>query len=213
MREMHSRRSALHVLVGCTAGLVSYLISVKRSNAMTLKPTPTQVDGPYFLPNAPFSTNLIPAGMTGDLIEVSGRVLATDGTPIANAMVHVWLADPKGVYDNQDSQGAPMKISVSQMKLRSRIVTDSAGAYKFTCLRPGNYDVGGGKMRPAHIHVMVEARRKKTLVTQLYFTDDQYNTHDLPGPGFFLPELLVPMKPTVAQTGVWQRGNFDFVLG
>lgn len=212
MRELHSRRSALQAILGVGAGLVSYLISNERSIAMTLKPTPMQVDGPYFLPNAPFSTSLIPAGLTGDLIEVSGRVLATDGSPCANAMVHVWLADPKGVYDNQDAQGAPMRIPVSQMKLRSRIVTDANGAYRFECLRPGNYDVGGGKVRPAHIHVMVEARKKKTLITQLYFTDDQYNTHDLPGPGFFLPELLVPMTPTVAQAGVWQRGKFDFIL-
>ncbi len=212
MPEMHSRRSALQTILGCGVAFVSYLVSIERSNAMTLKPTPMQVDGPYFLPNAPFGTNIIPAGMTGDLIEVSGRVLATDGNPVANAMVHVWLADPKGIYDNQDAQGRATKISVSQMKLRCRIVTDQNGAYKFSCLRPGNYDVGGGNVRPAHIHVMVEARKKKTLITQLYFTDDQYNTKDLQGPGFFLPELLVPMTPSVAQAGVFQRGNFDFVL-
>jgi protocatechuate 3,4-dioxygenase beta subunit len=183
------------------------------ANATTnLPPTPQQVDGPYFLANAPMRTRLIPAGMTGDELAISGRVLATDGTVIADAMVHVWLADPKGVYDNQDATGAVIKIPVSKMTLRGRIKSDANGKYGFECLRPGNYELDAGRWRPAHIHVMVVAKGYKQLITQLYFVDDKYNDKDLPGDLFFQKELLVPMNPATASPGVVQKGTFDFVL-
>lgn len=204
-------------LLKSTALLLSIVLSfasvTPQANATTaLPPTPQQVKGPYFLPNAPVRNRIIPAGMSGDELAVSGRVLATDGSIITDAVVHVWLADPQGVYDNQDAQGNPIRIPVSKMKLRGRINVDASGKYEFECLRPGNYELAAGRWRPAHIHVQVEAKGYKTLVTQLYFVDDKYNDKDLPGPLFFQKELLVPMNPVSASPGVVQNGTFDFVL-
>lgn len=195
-----------------TAAASSTIMTAPANATTTLPPTPQQVDGPYFLANAPMRSRIIPAGMAGDELAISGRVLATDGSVISDAMVHVWLADPKGVYDNQDAQGNPIKIPVSKMTLRGRIKSDAAGKYGFECLRPGNYELEEGKWRPAHIHIKVEAKGYKTLVTQLYFVDDKYNEKDLPGPLFFQMELLVPMDPATASPGVVQKGHFDFVL-
>jgi protocatechuate 3,4-dioxygenase beta subunit len=206
---MNCNRRRFAIAVGAVFAFGALL--VRRAQA-ALPATPSQVEGPYFLPSAPVTSNLIPAGMQGDTIEVSGRVLNTSGQPLANAVVHVWVADPKGVYDNQDANGDPVSIPLSQMKLRSRIFTDANGNYMFRCLRPGNYALGNGQMRPAHIHVKVEASGVRTLVTQLYFTDDKFNVHDLPGPGFFQKELLVYLTPVTAVAGVVQKGTFDFVL-
>jgi protocatechuate 3,4-dioxygenase beta subunit len=176
----------------------------------TLKATPAQVQGPYFLANSPWRTNLIPTGMKGQPITITGKVLATDGTELKNATIHVWLADPQGVYDNQDKDGNPLNIPVAKQTLRGRIKTDAKG-YSFSILRPGNYEIEDGAMRPAHIHIKVEARGYNTLITQLYFTDDPWNEKDLPGPNFFQPELLVPLAAG-ANPGDPQLGTFNFVL-
>ncbi len=211
MQKLHSRRSVMQIVLGLGAFAVSWI--PKGANAMSLPATPKQVDGPYFLANSPLTTNLIPAGLTGNRIDVSGKVLNTSGAAIANATVHVWLADPAGKYDNQDSRGRPRNIPVSQMKLRGRIITDANGNYNFSALRPGNYDVGAGGFRPAHIHVMVEAQGHTTLITQLYFPDDPWNLKDLPGDDFFQPELLIAFTPGTPQPNVVQQGKFDIVLG
>jgi protocatechuate 3,4-dioxygenase beta subunit len=209
--SMKCNRRYFAIAVGAAFTLGPLLLA-RAASAASLSPTPEQVEGPYFLTYAPVTGNLIPAGMAGEPIEVTGRVLDTSGKPVANAIVHVWVADPKGVYDNQDATGAVVKIPFSKMTLRGRIFTDATGSYSFKCLRPGNYALGNGQMRPAHIHVKVEASAHKTLITQLYFTDDKFNVHDLPGPGFFQKELLVYLTPAKAAAGVVQKGTFDFVL-
>lgn len=183
---------------------------------MELQPTPSQVQGPYFLANSPLSKklDLTPSGTTGDPIEVSGQVLSTDGKLISGATVHVWLADPKGVYDNQDKDGSAIALPQSKHRLRGRVVTGKDGKYSFKSLRPGNYPLsqGGNDFRPGHIHIKVEAPGFKTLVTQLYFQDDAYNTHDLDGDGFFKPELALQMQPALPDGKTVQRGTFNFVL-
>lgn len=213
-------RVALRLCIGLIAGapLIVAPIAVGAQQSSTaqskrlLSPTPAQVEGPYFLNNSPIRSNLIPSFMSGQAIQITGQVTDTAGNVLPNATVHVWLASPQGHYDNEDAQGNPVAIPLNQQILRGRIITDHQGKYTFDCLRPGNYSLGNGMMRPAHIHVRVEAPGHKTLITQLYFTDDQFNLKDLPGPGFFKPELLVPLLPGTPQSGVTQHGNFNFVL-
>ena len=165
------------------------------------------------MPDSPFRSNLIPNGMKGQETEVSGGVFDQAGKPIAGAILSVWLASPSGKYDNQDAAGNPISIPPAQHVLRGRITADAVGYYSFTCLRPGNYSIGGGVYRPAHIHVKVEAPGFQTLITQLYFPDDRFNLKDLPGSGFFKPELLVSFDgPTAPQPNVVLHGSFHFVL-
>jgi protocatechuate 3,4-dioxygenase beta subunit len=177
--------------------------------------TPQQVLGPYFLANSPLQNQLFPpqAQANGALISISGQVVDVSGQPLAGATVHVWLADPSGSYDNQDKNGNPLQIPLQQQVYRGRIITDSSGNYSFACLRPGNYFDGGWNLwRPAHIHVLVEADDYEELVTQLYFQDDPQNTHDIPGDGFFHPELVVQLNPAKHSAGQVQKGIFNFVL-
>lgn len=196
---------------------------MKRTNKSTssplrprFRPTPAQVPGPYFLPDSPLSDHLdlTPAKTEGNPFEISGQVLSTGGKPLAGATVHVWLADPRGVYDNQDSEGNPVALPPEKHRLRGRVVTDENGSYSFRGLRPGNYALspGGNDYRPGHIHAMVEAEGYRTLVTQLYFPDDRFNDRDLEGDGFFKPELAVQMQPALPDGKTVQRGTFNLVL-
>ena len=175
--------------------------------------TPKQVLGPYFIANAKLQSQLFPQGTSGEEMQISGQVIAEDGTLIAGATVSVWVADPQGRYDNQNDDGSTKVIAVKAHTYRGRIVTDKSGNFAFNILRPGNYFDGGANLwRPSHIHVRVEAKGYKTLTTQLYFQDDAHNTLDIPGDDFFQPELVVQLNPAVPASGVVQKGIFNFVL-
>jgi catechol 1,2-dioxygenase len=182
----------------------------------SLRLTPSQVFGPYFLPNAPERTQIFPQGAKGSQVHIVGQVYSVDLKPIAGAVVNVWVADPSGRYDNQDDEGNPLSIPQSQMVYRGMMVADQDGSYAFDVLRPGNYFNDGpgpdALWRPAHIHVQITAPGYADLVTQLYFEDDPQDDHDLPGKSFFQPELVVQLNPVIPTAGKIQRGIFNFVL-
>lgn len=181
---------------------------------MKLQATPQQVLGPYFLANSPVLApfDLTAAGGKGDKFELSGQVLGTDGAIISGATVHVWLADTKGVYDNQDAKGNAVNLPPARHRLRGRIVTGADGKYSFKAVRPGCYAIQPGVFRPGHIHIKIEAAGYQTLVTQLYFQDDDYNDQDLEGDGFFKPELVIHTSPAIPDGKSVQKGVFNFVL-
>jgi hydroxyquinol 1,2-dioxygenase len=181
-----------------------------------LRVTPPQVLGPYFLTDTPRQSRLFPQGATGSHIHIEGQVYSADLELLVGSVVHVWLADPSGRYDNQDAQGNPLKIPASKQVYRGTIEVGDDARFEFDCLRPGNYFNDGpgdaALWRPAHIHIMVEAPGYPVFVTQLYFEDDPQDDHDLPGKSFFQPELVVQMAPAIPVEGQIQRGIFNLVL-
>jgi hypothetical protein len=56
-------------------------------------PTTSQTEGPYYTPGAPERADLVDEGMAGTILQLSGFVVDTDCTPLANAKVDVWQAD------------------------------------------------------------------------------------------------------------------------
>lgn len=114
--------------------------------------TVAQTEGPYFKTNSPERTVIADASVQGTQLTITGQVLAPDGTPVANALLDFWQADPSGTYDN------------SGYNLRGHQYTDANGYYSLTTVVPGLYP---GRTR--HIHVKVEAPNGPMLTTQLYF--------------------------------------------
>lgn len=142
--------------------------------AGTLKPTPSDVQGPYYRENAPVRSELFGAAEQGTKVEYHTQVTDTNGQPIPGAMVDVWTADAKGVYDMESPE----------YRGRARQTADEEGRTSFGAIRPGNYDLGtdpgtGEKVyRPAHVHVKVSAPGFQPVLSQLYFHDDPYNRID-----------------------------------
>lgn len=161
---------------------------------------------------------MAPKAIRGILHRLTGQVLSTDGTNVPNPTLHVWLADPDGIYDNQDAAGNPLDLPPSQHSYRGRVTAETillSNSYSFTFLRPGNYPIPdeGLEARPAHVHVLVEAEGYSELITQLYFQDDPYNQLDIKRPGFFKPELVVHYVPvTTFLFADTQVGVFNFVM-
>ena len=115
----------------------------------------------------------------GERIIVSGRVLDTEGKPLAGTLVEIWQSNAAGRYRHRwDRWAAPLDPSFSGA---GRCVTDADGRYRFTTIKPGPYPWGNhyNAWRPAHIHFSLLGRAFiQRLVTQMYFPGDPFFPYD-----------------------------------
>ena len=159
--------------------------------AATCAATADNIEGPFYKRGAPHRAVLVGRGTAGERLVISGSVLSTSCTALANAELDVWHADARGGYDN-DGWG-----------MRGRLRTDANGRWQITTIVPGRY-LNGRRYRPTHVHVKLRAPGHRPLTTQLYFAGDPYNDGD----DFIVPSLI--MQHT--KHGGARRASFDFVL-
>lgn len=141
--------------------------------------TEATVFGPFFVEDAPEVERGgdISFGAEGQPAWVEGVVTDTDGVPVPNARIEVWECDEDGLYDVQYSDG--------RMAGRAYLHTDEFGRYQFWGLTPVPYpipddgpvgkmlqSVGRSPVRTAHLHFMVTAPAKRTLVTHIFVDGD-----------------------------------------
>ena len=147
--------------------------------------TESTVFGPFFVEGSP-EIELggdLANGAPGQPCLVTGRVLDTQGKPIAGALVETWQADEDGFYDVQKETDGPQN--------RGHLTTDADGNYSFWAVRPVAYPIpddgpvgellragGRGPMRPAHIHFMVTAPGFSRLITHVFAAGDEYLRND-----------------------------------
>ena len=134
--------------------------------------TPSQIEGPFYRPGAPFRKKLRLDDPEGDVLVVQGTVQsAADRTPLAGAVLDVWQCNHRGHYDNEAPGYDPARFL-----LRGKIRTDAGGRYDFETVIPANYPLGPDtpQLRARHIHFRVFAEGHAPLTTQLYFDDDPY---------------------------------------
>ena len=113
---------------------------------------------------------------SGQRIVVSGRVLDSAGRAVPHAALDIWQANAHGRYDHPgDQHDAPLDPNFQGS---AKILTDSAGRYRFVTVKPGAYPIGGGQMRTPHIHLDVMGRAQR-LTTQLYFPGEPLNATDI----------------------------------
>jgi catechol 1,2-dioxygenase len=142
----------------------SILFYSLKASAEICPPTQNDVEGPYYLPDAPFRTEVAAPDEPGKPLIIKGTVLKTDcTTQLKEALVEVWQTDSEGRYYYKDEG----------YRLRGQLKADKNGSYEFSSIKPGRYKIGRG-YRPAHIHIKVSHPGYRTLVTQLYFKDDPY---------------------------------------
>ncbi|KDQ32085.1 hypothetical protein PLEOSDRAFT_1034258 [Pleurotus ostreatus PC15] len=120
----------------------------------------------------------------GKYLYIEGRVLDTDGNPVPDALIETWQADETGLYDTQyaDRDGPD---------LRGLLKTDKDGKYGYRAVVPEAYPIPGDgpvgellvtlnrhNMRPAHIHITVDAPGYRKLTTALYPEGNVYLRSD-----------------------------------
>lgn len=124
-------------------------------------------------------THQHPGEPIGERIRVAGRLLGSDGRPIAHQLVEIWQANAAGRYAHQvDQHPAPLDPNFTGS---GRCLTDDQGWFSFLTIKPGAYPWGNhpNAWRPAHIHFSVFGRAfNERLVTQMYFPGDPLFEHD-----------------------------------
>jgi hydroxyquinol 1,2-dioxygenase len=168
------------ILLSDVLGISMLVIGL--NNRKPPEATQATVFGPFFVEGAPQFENGddIGRGAPGRPCFMSGRVLSTDGTPIAGARVDVWQADEDGFYDVQYSD-------LDEPRGRGRLRSDPEGRFWFWSVLPEAYPIpsdgpvgqlleagGRGPMRPAHVHFKVEAEGFETLITHVFVEGDAY---------------------------------------
>ncbi len=117
----------------------------------------------------------------GEPMLVRGRILDTEGNPIAAAKIDVWQANDEGFYDVQQQGIQP------EFNLRGVFRTGADGAYWFRGVKPKYYPIpadgpvgqmlqalGRHPYRPAHLHYIITASGFAPLTTHIFDPDDKY---------------------------------------
>ncbi|HUQ24424.1 MAG TPA: dioxygenase [Burkholderiales bacterium] len=117
--------------------------------------------------------------MKGEDVWVSGRILGTDGKPVANAVLDIWQAKADGIYDVQEAD--------AEFELRGRVKANAKGEYAFASYKPKFYSIPmdgpvghltrvttGNHMRPAHMHAIVSAPGYQQVITHVFVEGDPY---------------------------------------
>jgi len=188
--------------------------------------TEATVFGPFFVEDAPEIDNGgdMAFGAKGQPCWVEGTVKDTDGHPLPGARIEVWECDEDGFYDVQYNDG--------RTATRAHLFADENGEYRFWGLTPVPYPipydgpvgkmldaVGRSPMRASHLHFMVSAPEKHTLVTHIFVNGCEYLKRDTV---FGVkPSLIKDFEQQTAGTPTpdgreldrdWARVRFDIVL-
>jgi protocatechuate 3,4-dioxygenase beta subunit len=153
----------------------------------------------------------------GQRILVHGRVLDSDGRPVPDTLVEVWQSNAAGRYRHvNDNWPAPIDPNFTGA---GRVLTDAAGRYQFTTIKPGAYPWRNhpNAWRPSHIHFSLFGRAFiQRLITQMYFPGDPLFFQDpvynsIPDPK--ARERLISRYDHELTRPEWALGfQFDIVL-
>ncbi len=188
------------------------LAASKAATAATdLKPTPTQMLGPFYpierLAEEDADLTWI-KGHTkraeGTVIQVRGRVLDRYGNPVSGARLEIWQCNSLGRYAHVNDV-ATMPLDPNFQGYAS-IQTSAKGEWQITTIKPAAYDSPIGRRTP-HIHFDVQGKSHR-LTTQMYFSDDDAsNSKD----GLYR-ELGGSAERTLAKLGEAGRYDWNIVL-
>jgi len=115
---------------------------------------------------------------SGEVIEVTGRILDAGGRPVGAAAVEIWNCNAAGRYAHVDDNNPDAPLDPNFYGF-GRLMTDADGRYRLRTIRPAAYlaraDISW--WRPPHIHFSILGGGPR-LVTQMYFPGDPLNEKD-----------------------------------
>jgi protocatechuate 3,4-dioxygenase alpha subunit len=162
---------------------------------MTLQATTWQTVGPFFSIGMSrlYRDNLAGAGVSGERVEISGRILDGDNVAVPDGIVEIWQANSHGKYAHpEDVQDKPLDAGFIGY---GRVPTDDDGRFRFTTIKPGRVPAAHavlGSQAPGsenptaenalqapHLAVSVFTRGLlRRLITRMYFPDEPSNAED-----------------------------------
>jgi len=115
--------------------------------------------------------------VSGERVEIAGRILDGDGNPVPDGIVEIWQADSHGKYAHPDD---PQEKSAEPgFSGYGRVPSDDDGRFRFTTIKPGRVPGPDGKLQAPHLAVSVFTRGLlRRLTTRIYFPDEPSNAED-----------------------------------
>ncbi len=213
------------ILLSDTLGVSMQTIAI--NNEAYENATEATVFGPFFVADAPRIElgGDVAGAASGQPCWVEGSVRDTDGKPVPGARIEVWEADADGFYDVQYGDGRTAG--------RAHLFSADDGSFRFWAVTPTPYPIphdgpvgamlaatGRSPMRASHLHFMVTAEGRRTLVTHIFVRGDDLLDSDTV---FGVKDSLVmdfveqgagmPTPDGRDLAGrTWSRVRFDIVL-
>ncbi|MDA1075546.1 MAG: protocatechuate 3,4-dioxygenase [Proteobacteria bacterium] len=184
-RREVTRKLGLAVGIGLVG--VPYARAAAQVAAEAAAQTPPQVEGPFHPIHKQADTDLDlvmikghQKSATGEVIGVQGRVVDTNGRPLAGVEVDVWQANHHGRYSHTgDPNPAPLDPDFQGQGI---VTSDSNGRYAIRTIKPGAYPLiflGEDGWRCRHIHFKLSGTGVNSLTTQMYFEGDPLIAQDM----------------------------------
>ena len=143
--------------------------------------------------------NLRKKGMKESLITIEGNVIDGEGKSLDDALIEIWQADPKGVYQTS---------SDNEFYGFGRVGTGSTpeNKFKFQTFKPGKIDSNSAP----HINIIVFARGiLNHLFTRIYFPDEEEENNN----DFLLKQISPALRERLVASVVDKnRYHFDIIL-
>jgi catechol 1,2-dioxygenase len=190
INEIGKRTSDTHneaVLMAGSLG-VSSLVCLLNNGENGSRPTSQNLLGPFWRMHSPATPNggsIVRSDTPGTPLRAELRLVDTEGLPVEGVEVDVWHASPVGLYENQDAAQA-------DMNLRGKFRTDADGRIWFWSVKPAGYPIPTDGVvgcllaaqnrhpyRPAHLHALAFKEGYKTLISQIYSSDDPHIDSDV----------------------------------
>jgi catechol 1,2-dioxygenase len=191
VRRLGEHSSPSHneaVLMAGSVGLSALVCLLNNGNNGQTE-TAANMLGPFWRLNSPRTENggtIVRSPTPGPILFFGGRVTDIAGQPIADAEIDVWHSSPEGFYENQQEEQA-------DMNLRGKFMTDTDGRFWFRSVKPAGYPIPVDgpvgelvraahrphNMRPAHLHFLMFKPGFKTLISQIYSSDDPHLETDV----------------------------------
>lgn len=146
---------------------------------MNLHATTSQTVGPFFSIGFRwlYRENLAGPDVSGERVEITGRILDGEGKPVPDGIVEIWQANSQGKYAHPgDKQEKPVEPGFAGY---GRVPTNDEGRFHFATIKPGRVPGPDGMPQAPHVAVSVFTRGLlRRLVTRIYFPDEPSNAED-----------------------------------
>jgi hydroxyquinol 1,2-dioxygenase len=150
------------------------------------KATPSTVEGPFHVPNAPEFENAadMAKGAPGFPCFVTGTVRGLDGEPVAGAMLDLWQTDGDGLYEDQREGDGPWMRGIYHSQKDGSFTVRTVVPIAYTIPMDGTVgelvnhtDIS--HMRPAHMHFAITAPGYRGVTTHLFRRGDKWLDTDV----------------------------------
>lgn len=146
----------------------------------SLRATTWQTVGPFFCLGLDrlLREDLSAPGVSGERVELEGRVIDGDGKGVPDALIEIWQANAHGRYNHPEDSQEQKKLEPEFLGY-GRAATDEKGRFRFVTIKPGAVAGPDGRPQAPHLAISVFSRGLlRRLVTRMYFPDEPANARD-----------------------------------